>query len=69
MTRIEQLDQDARAKGFTVRTYSPGDGVTRYRFFRLADVDDARQDYFGPKNGTHTALGLKEARIFVEMAR
>ena len=39
-------------------TYSPGDGVTRYRFF------EKPSDYFGPENGTYTALGLKEATIY-----
>lgn len=40
---------------FSVDTYSPGDGVTRYRFF---DVPNGR--YFADR-GSFTALGYKEA--------
>jgi len=42
-----------------VGTYSPGDGVTRYRFF------SEPSGYFGPKSGIFTALGYKEADAFV----
>jgi hypothetical protein len=45
----------------TVETYSPGDGVTRYRFFENASP---KQTYFGPENGMYTALGFKEAVSF-----
>ena len=47
---------------FYVRTYSPGDGITRYRFFRR--VDGPMSDYFGPESGIYTALGAKEAHAF-----
>ena len=43
-----------------VATWSPGDGVTRYRFFK-----NPGNDYFGPENGIYTALGLKEANVFL----
>lgn len=69
MTRLEQLEQDAKEVGYTVRTYSPGDGITRYRFFRLADIEPTGQTYFGPRNGVYTALGLKEARTFIAGVR
>lgn len=52
--------EDAANAGLFVRTYSPGDGVTRYRFFT-----DPHNDYFGPANGIYTALGIKEAETFV----
>lgn len=56
--------QDLRAalpSGITVETYSPGDGVTRYRFFRNAP---SKQTYFGPNNGIYTALGYKDAATY-----
>lgn len=56
-TRIAQL-RAALPEGWTVETWSPGDGVTRYRFFHKAP---ANQSYFGPNNGRFTALGFKEA--------
>jgi len=40
--------------------WSPGDGVTRYRFFTKPD-----QDYFAG-DGLYTALGWKEACIFAD---
>lgn len=46
------------------RPHSPGDGVTRYRFFT-----NPKNDYFGPENGIHTALGLKAAWLFVHVNR
>ena len=66
MTRLQELEVEARRAGFLVRTYSPGDGVTRYRFFRIDDTPDGvHQDYFGPASGIYTALGVKEARAFL----
>lgn len=66
MTRLQELELEARRAGLLVRTYSPGDGVTRYRFFRIADcAEGVAVDYFGPYNGAYTALGLKEAHSFV----
>ena len=57
MTRLEELRESLPA-GFGVDDYSPGDGVTRYRFF-----DREPFDYFGGR-GIYTALGLKEANTF-----
>ncbi len=59
-TRLDKLRADL-PPGYSVETYSPGDGVTRYRFFKNAP---AKQDYFGPDNGIYTALGYKEAETF-----
>lgn len=47
-----------------VDTYSPGDGVTRYRFFLWDGLADG-QNYFGPGNGIYTALGRKEALVWL----
>jgi len=58
-TRSE-MGEVAKDHGLYISTYSPGDGLTRYRFFTNAD-----DDYFGPGNGIYTALGLAEARTFV----
>lgn len=68
--RRDVLSEDARKSGYYVATYSPGDGKTRYRFFDLADmarrgVSTAEQDYFGPLNGIHTAVGLAAAKKFL----
>ena len=53
-------------RGVTVETWSPGDGQTRYRFFRGAP---SKQTYFGPDNGIYTALGFKEAEAFASGLR
>ena len=62
MTKREQLAELAKRAGLNVRTYSPGDGVTRYRFFYASDDST----YFGPSNGLFTALGIKEAMAYVQ---
>jgi hypothetical protein len=59
-SRMQEL-QELLPDGFKVCTWSPGDGVTRYRFFR---EPPANQSYFGPANGIFTALGLKEAMAY-----
>ena len=64
-TRLQELREFARSAGLTVETWSPGDGQTRYRFFKNAPKD---QTYFGPDNGVYTALGLKEAWSFLSGA-
>jgi hypothetical protein len=61
-SRREYLDEDATAVGLYVRTYSPGDGLTRYRFFKKSKV---KNSYFGPQNGIYTALGMKEAETWL----
>ena len=59
-TRIEQLSSMAARMGLYVASYSPGDGVTRYKFFKKKG-----NSYFGPGNGIYTALGIKEAKTFL----
>lgn len=55
-----KVTEQAREVGLYVATWSPGDGMTRYRFFAKPS------DYFGPENGIYTALGAKEAGTFIE---
>lgn len=66
-TRLEELQEAAHVRGYFVRTWSPGDGVTRYRFFDGKRDKEEGQSYFGPANGVYTALGLKEAYTFLGM--
>ena len=56
MTRVQELKDYCSLSGFYVATWSPGDGVTRYRFF----TNDGN-GYFGPESGDWTALGIAEA--------
>lgn len=72
-TRRDVLQEDARKSGYSVDTYSPGDGTTRYRFFSLAEmaskgISEREQSYFGPLNGVHTALGLAAAKKWLARA-
>ena len=60
-TRYEELQDAAAEKGIWLATHSPGDGVTRYRFFA-----NPGNSYFGPDNGIVTVLGSKKAWEFVE---
>lgn len=57
------LNEVLEKHGFHYCTYSPGDGVTRYRFFRLIG-GKRKNDYFGPASGLFTALGWKEAEAY-----
>lgn len=52
------IEDRAFQLGIRVSTWSPGDGITRYRFFRV------ETDYFGD-HAIYTALGAKEARVFL----
>ncbi|KKL83152.1 hypothetical protein LCGC14_1977590 [marine sediment metagenome] len=60
-TRLEDLKEACgqAETPFYVSAYSPGDGVTRYRFFSKPG-----NTYFGPGNGDFTALGWKEAAVY-----
>jgi hypothetical protein len=64
-SKLEQLEE-MLPKGYSVHSYSPGDGVTRYRFFRGAPT---KQTYFGPASGIFTALGFKDAYIYAQGIR
>jgi hypothetical protein len=60
MSRLTDLQSRAARCNLHIRTYSPGDGVTRYRFFT-----DPANSYFGPSIGIGTVLGFKAAETFV----
>ena len=64
MTRLEQLRADIAP--FWVDTWSPRDGVTRYRFFisKHSRSGNDINGYFGPDNGICTAFGWSEATTF-----
>jgi hypothetical protein len=61
-TRWTFLQGSAHYVGLRIARYSPGDGMTRYRFFPIDDPSD----YFGPSNGVHTALGMAAAEAWIE---
>ena len=58
LSKIAQLNADASHVGLYIDTYSPGDSMIRYRFFTKP------ADYFSG-DGIYTALGYKEASIFL----
>ena len=64
-SRREHLEDSCERAGLKVDTWSPGDGMTRYRFFLAGDLQG--YDYFGGR-GIFTALGIKEAFAFVNGA-
>jgi hypothetical protein len=61
--RVDVLNAELKNYGVEVDTYSPGDGVTRYRFFKIDPGADYANDYFAGY-GLYTALGWKEAVTF-----
>ena len=63
-TRLTQLRAYAKDQGLHVATWSPGDGMTRYRFF-----DRPGNSYSGPDNGICTELGLKAAWKYLQSGR
>lgn len=70
MSRKSELRDTALEAGLILREYSPGDGVTRYRFFSHDEITrlgtrPSQQTYFGPASGIYTALGIKEAETFL----
>ena len=64
-TKREHLEAICAGVGFYFATYSPGDGVTRYRFYpdTARDEDGAKHDYFSG-DGEWTALGYAEAEVY-----
>lgn len=57
----------ARELGLFVGTWSPGDGMTRYRFFRdgvLTAKGEAVQDY-NSSDGLFTAAGRGQALVWL----
>lgn len=64
-TKREHLEAICRGVGFYFATYSPGDGITRYRFYPDAagQENGARHDYFSGE-AEWTALGYAEAEVY-----
>ena len=67
MTRKEKriiILKLCEACGLALDTWSPGDGITRYRFIVQ---NDESIDYFGcsSQHRLYTALGLNEAYIWI----
>lgn len=60
--RLDNLRKQAAAVSLYVATYSPGDGVTRYRFIKSRGGKPV--SYFS-QDGVYTAPGIKEAETFV----
>lgn len=60
---IKDVRRIVEACGLAFDTWSPGDGMTRYRFF-LKD-DPGGVDYFGGSHPLWTALGVKESMIWL----
>jgi len=46
--------------------HSPGDGVTRYRFFLETWPQTGYHASYNSGNGIHTALGVKSALAFIK---
>lgn len=57
-SRYDMLQEEARRHGLWLRKYSPGDGVTRYRFMRK------NVSYFAD-DGIFTALGIGQAETWL----
>jgi len=55
----------AERVGVKVVTWSPGDGMTRYRFIDTRSEPYWDQTYFGTSHSLYTALGLREATIWL----
>lgn len=58
MSRLQNLKTRMNKMNVQVSTWSPGDGITRFRFH--ADMDE---NYFGANQVMQTALGIKEAEL------
>jgi hypothetical protein len=61
-SRLDSLRREAARNNLYVGTYSPGDGLTRYRFFRSRGGKPI--SYFS-QDGVYTALGIKEAETWL----
>lgn len=59
-SRRARLERIAESRGLRVATWSPGDGTTRYRFFKSKRL----VSYF-EHDGLFTALGILEAEAWL----
>lgn len=65
MTDRKTMFELADRVGVHISTYSPGDGVTRYRFTDKRSEPEWNWDYFATSHPMYTALGLKEASTWL----
>ena len=61
MKRIDMLRSLAKEAGCYVAEWSPGDGVTRYRFYHGTQP----RQYYDEVNPCYTALGYREALTYL----
>lgn len=61
--KLNEMEQAAVAVGLSVTTWAPGDGVTRYRFFKKSPGTPYSDYHQG--DGLYTALGRKDAMAFI----
>jgi hypothetical protein len=61
-SRLESLRREAARHNLYVGVYSPGDGVSRYRFIRSRNGKPV--SYFSD-DGIFTALGIGEAETWL----
>lgn len=59
-SRKDLLSENAKRVGLYVATWSPGDGVARFRFFKSRKPVSYYQG-----DGVYTALGIKEAETWL----
>jgi hypothetical protein len=59
-SRRARLERIAEGRGLHVAAYSPGDGTTRYRFFK-----SKRPVSYFEGDGVYTALGILEAEAWL----
>lgn len=67
MNRKPERNELQRLLDFTnlaVGTWAPGDGKTRYRFFKRTDAASSAADYH-EGDGLYTALGRSEAVTYL----
>lgn len=62
-TETKNIITIAENLGLYADHYSPGDGTTRWRFFKKT-LFSTKPDYF-ESSGLYTALGRKEARVWL----
>lgn len=64
MQRRQMFELAERCK-VHIATWSPGDGVTRYRFIDKRSEPHWQWDYFSTSHPLYTALGLREASVWL----
>lgn len=62
--KLNEMEQAAVAVGLSVTTWAPGDGMTRYRFFKKSPGTPYSDYHQG--GALYTATGRKDAMAFIE---